>query len=283
MNQKGRGYSAVSNAELINNDSFERLRSRNRRRSFDEWVFIILVLLFLCAALFCVCGLIFFRAKEVRAEGGTYYDNEEILKEAGITDRDNLFFINQKELEERMTLRFPYIESITLKRILPTTLVIKIEEDRPAYYTEIGTEAFLLSESLRVLDRADSVPEVTGDIDGLCRVTLPTVTYAVVGRRLEFERDSTYQYMLRVLSVLNASEYAGSIDYVDAKSKFRISVYLFDRKYKVFLGSGEELEEKIRFFTNIRKQKLDVEDFAVVDVSDLDRAFVSLRDKKIED
>lgn len=283
MNDSAWEHIPLSNAELVNNDSFERLRSRKIRRTFDEWVFIVLILLLLSAALFFVCGLIFFRAKEVVIEGSTYYSGDEILAECGITDKDNLFFISEKELEDRLTLQFPYIERITLKRRLPTTVIIHVEEDSPAYFTEIGGEAFLLSQSLRVLDYASKTRDLTRDTSDLCQITLPTVTYAVVGRRLEFERASTYNYMIEFLSVLNSSDYAGKVGRINAASKFRISIYLCDNQYKVILGSAESAEEKLLFFTNIKRQKLEENAFAVVDVSDLDRAFVSIREGPIVD
>ena len=263
--------------------SFEKLRARHTRRTFDEWVSIFFVTLFLVALLFCACGLIFFRAKNISVEGCTVYDAEQVLAECGITDRDNLFFIDEEELDRHLTLRFPYIERVTIKRVLPTTLILQIEEDKPAYLTEIHGDCFLLSESLRVLRQGRTMEEAGDGIDGLCRITLPTVTYAVVGRELGFVRDSTYSYMLDFLAVLHSSRYADQIDEVVAQSKFRISVYLGGRRYKVVFGSAEDAEEKLTFFTNILEQKFPPEAYAIVDVSDVDRAFVSIRDGIIEE
>lgn len=269
----------------VNNDSFERLRARNSRRTFDEWVFIVLVILFLCAVLFCLCGLIFFRAKNIRIEGGSYYSAEEIISETGITAQDNLFFLDEEEIESRLTLRFPFLKSVRIRRILPTTLVLEITEDEPAYTADIRGEYFLLSTSLRVLRRGSTREEaIGGETDAaLCAIQLPTVTYAVVGRPIGFIRESTYSYMLSFLETLGQSEYAERIGLIDAESKFRISIYLDDRRYKVIFGSAEEVTDKIAFFTNILKQKLEENSYAIIDVSDTDRAFVSIRDSFIEE
>ncbi len=272
----------ISNAELINRDSFERLRARNSRKTLDEWLSILLTVLVLCALLLGICTLLFFRAKNIVIEGGSYYDSSVILSQTGIDGEDNLFFIDREELENRLTLRFPYIESISLSRVLPTTLIIQVKEDTPAYVTEIRGEYFLLSRSLRVLARAKTEQDAIGYLSGIKRISLPTVTYAVTGRRLGFERDSTYSYLLDFLKVLNESEYADGVTRIDASSKFRIGVYLYEGKYKVIFGSAEEAEEKLLFFTNIRKQKLPENACAIVDVSDLKRAFVSIREEKIE-
>lgn len=269
----------------INSDSFERLRARNSRRTFDEWVFIVLVILFLSAVLFCLCGLIFFRAKNIRIEGGNYYSAEDIIAEAGITAHDNLFFLDEEEIEDRLTLRFPFLKSVRIRRILPTTLILEITEDQPAYTAAIHGEYFLLSTSLRVLRRGSTPEETIGresDLS-LCAIQLPTVTYAVVGRPIGFIRESTYSYMLSFLEILEQSEYAERIGLINAESKFRISIYLDDRRYKVIFGSAEEVPDKIAFFTNILKQKLEENSYAIIDVSDTDRAFVSIRDSFIEE
>ena len=283
MTGEFRSTDPVSNARRINNDSFERLRARKTRRTFDEWVMILFVILFLLALLFAVCGLIFFRAKSVEVRGCHYYAHDEILSRCGITEDDNLFFINEEELEQRLTLQFPYIESVRVRRVLPTTVILEVKEDTPGYLCSVGEEYLLLSRTLRVLRRADSQEAVCEDTEGLTELILPPITYAVVGRPLRFERETTHAYMLDFLNLLHESEYAGQIDRVSAKSKFRISVYLCGYRYKVVFGSAEEAGEKLLFFTNIKNQKLPLDACAVVDVSDLERAFVSIRENPIED
>ncbi len=283
MNSKMPKRKPLSNAELINRDSFERMRARNSRRTLDEWLSILCVVVFLLAVLFAICALLFFRTKEIVIRGGTYYETEAILQKTGVKEGDNLFLIDQTNLENRITKLFPYIESISLERQLPTTLIIHVKEDTPAYVTEIRSQVFLLSKTLRVLAIGESENEVTAGLENIRRITLPSVTYAVTGRRVRFERDSTYDDMLSFLTILSESAWGDKVERIDATSKFRISVYLDGGRYKVIFGSVQDTDAKLRFFTAIREQKLPEDACAIVDVSDLDRAFVTIREEIITD
>lgn len=281
MDRQYDSQGARNKAELINNDSFERMRRRKKSRAFGEWVRIIFVALLLSAVLFLVCAFLFFRAENVSVEGNSLYTEEEILRVSGIGSNDNIYLIKPKDLQQRISLYYPYVKAVALKRVPPSTLVITVQEDSPGYYTELEGEYFMLSESLRVLAHTENEKEYT-DL-GLKKVLFPSVTYAIVGRQLGFVRESTFEYMRGFLSTLKASEFADGIVRVDATEKYGIRVILEDGRIKAVFGGADNMDEKLRFLSNIKKQVLgENETAALVDVSNVKAAYVSFKTEPFE-
>ena len=274
---------SVSAAEIISNDSFERLRARNKRRSTEEIILVLVLVFFLVAVLIFLCGYLFFKAKDIRIEGNSLYDSASLLRETGITQEDNLFSVNESVLQEKLTVRFPYIRKVTVKRKLPTTLVIRVEEDSPLYYTEIMGDYFLLSSSLRVLERTKSAGEFTTGTNGLLPVKIPQIKYAIVGNELVFPRDATYRYLTDLLSSLARTPYYGRIGTVDVSEKFNIRLYLNDARICVSIGGTEDLEAKLSFLSKILATQCEEDTIATIHLKKAGTAFITPGEQDFSD
>lgn len=73
----------LNNAELVNKDSFERLRSKNRHKEFRRKIFYLFVSLLLCAVVGTVCVVFFFGLKHVEVRGNGKYTSDEIIASCG--------------------------------------------------------------------------------------------------------------------------------------------------------------------------------------------------------
>lgn len=274
---------SVSAAEIISNDSFERLRARNKRRSTEEILLVVGLVFFLVAVLAFLCGYLFFKAKDVRIEGNSLYDSDSILTETGITPEDNLFAVNESVLQAKLTVTFPYIRKVKVTRKLPTTVIIRVEEDSPIYYTEIMGDYFLLSSSLRVLERAKSAEEFTSRMSGLLPVRIPEIKRAVVGTELVFPRDATYRYMTNLLSTLERAPFYGRIGTVDVSEKFNIRLYLNDAKICARIGGTDDLEAKLSFLSKILATQCDEDTIATIHIKKAETAYITKRDRDFSD
>ena len=274
---------SVSAAEIISNDSFERLRARNKRRSTEELILVVGLVFFLVAVLVFLCGYLFFKAKDIRIEGNSLYDSASILREAGITPEDNLFSVNESVLQAKLTVTFPYIRKITVTRKLPTTIIIRVEEDSPLFYTEILGDYFLLSSSLRVLERAESAEDFTTDMQGLLPVKIPQIKRAIVGNELVFPRDATYRYMTDLLSALGGTPFYGRIDTVDVSEKFNIRLYLNDAKICVSIGGTEDLEAKLTFLSKILATQCEEDTVAAIHLKKAETAYITKSNRDYSD
>ncbi len=102
-----------------------RRRRRRRKRGRFGFLYKLLSVLLILAALFVGC-IIFFRVDEIDVEGDTIYSEEEIIQASGISLGDNLFLIHQIQAGRSVVSQLPYISEITIKLSLPSKVQITV-------------------------------------------------------------------------------------------------------------------------------------------------------------
>ena len=199
---------------------------------------IVLVLLFLTGFV-----LYFFRLQHLVFVNLRGYDAEDVFRAAHIRKNQFIFTINDGEIERRLRTRFPYIEDVEVELALPDTAHLIFTEDSARFYTKIYDEYFVISESMRVLARYSSEDELD---KGLRRITLPSVSYAVVGHSLRFFDMSYLTFLSSFLDVIEQSEVYRGVASMDLSNRFDIILNYEDR-LQVELGDDMNLETRLLF------------------------------------
>ncbi len=244
---------APTNAEIVNHDSFAKLKAKNRRKNLRRKLFSLIVILLLCGALAFLCITLFFGLKTTKVIGNSKYSAEDIIKACNFDSSTNLLSISYAKTEEKLRAQFPYIGKVEFERKLPSTLVITVNEDVPTFYTEIYGDWFLLSEDLRIISRHDSSEAIkVKDLD-VIKIKLPSVSYAVSGEKVQFTYKANYTSMTNFLHDLKSLNLIDDIGFIDATNRYHISVYSSDGRYKILLGDASELETKLLFINKIIK------------------------------
>ena len=256
----------LSNAELVNNDSFLKLRSKNRRKEILRRFFYFAVGAALVTLITVVCVVVFFGLKKVEIKGISKYTEEQILKACDFSSADNLFGIDFDEVEEKIKKKCPYISNVTFKRALPSTLVITVTEDAPSYCTEIFGDYFLLSADLRVISKHDIYEDIEALELPVIYLKLPTVTRVVAGEEVLFKKNSSKEHLLDFLSKLNEQYEHGDIDCIDASDRYHLVIYTDGSRYKVDLGTSDNLDTKIRFVKKVIEAEYNENSFATINV-----------------
>lgn len=271
--------SGLNNAELVNKDSFERLKSKNRRKEFRRRIFYFFISLFLCATVALICIVFFFDLKHIEIRGNEKYSQDEILAVCGFDENTNLFGINFDATEVLITKQFSYIRSVDFKRVFPSTLIITVVEDVPMWFTHISDDWFVLSDDLRVISRYDLKEEVELLDFPLTYINLPEIDYAVTGEMVKFTKASNYNYTVSFLKELENFDFCSSVDSIDASDRYHISVYSGGGKYKINLGTSENLEAKIKFVLKVIEEAFDENTIASIDVEYLTSIIVLKQDE----
>lgn len=267
-----------SNAELVNQDSFERLRSKNRHKEWRRRLFYLIVALVLIAIIGVICVVLFFGLKSVEIEGNSRYSEEEILAAYPFDSTDNLFGIDLDEAEAAIIKACPYISRVSFRRVLPSTLVITVSEDAPGYFAEIHGDWFLLSDDLRVISRHDHYEEIELMELPLLRLYLPEIDRAVVGEALSFSQISNYDYLMGFFTELRSIDFP-SLGAIDASDRYHMSLYTSDGRYKIEIGTAESLDAKLRFVMKVMEEAFDEFTIASVNVSYLSQVIVLEQDR----
>ncbi len=258
--------SGFSNAELVNNDSFLKLRTKNRRKELIRKFFYFAVGITLITIVTLICVVVFFGLKKVEIKGISKYTEEQILEACDFSSADNLFGIDFHEIEEKIKRKCPYISNVTFKRALPSTLVITVTEDAPSYCTEIFGDYFLLSEDLRVISKHDIYEDIEALELPVIYLKLPTVTRVVAGEAVIFKKTSSREHLLDFLLRLKEQYAHGEIDCVDASDRYHLVIYTNGSRYKVDLGTSENIDTKIRFVKKVIETEFDENSVATINV-----------------
>ena len=100
----------------------------------------------LCAGAVAVAltmgATVFFQVETVAVTGNSRYSQEEIIKATGIQTGDNLFRMNKYQIAHQVLQGLPYVEELTIRRALPSTIVSTVKEwDAVARVEAPGTSA----------------------------------------------------------------------------------------------------------------------------------------------
>ena len=199
---------------------------------------IVLVLVFLTGFV-----LYFFRLQHLVFVNLRGYDAEEVFRAVGIHKNQFIFTISDSDIERRLRARFPYIEDVEVELSLPDTASLIFTEDSARFYTKIYDEYFVVSESMRVLARYSSPDQLD---KGLREITLPSVSYAVVGHSMRFFDTSYISFLDAFLDVIEQAEIYSGVASMDLSNRFDIILNYEDR-ISVELGDDANLETRLLF------------------------------------
>lgn len=98
-------------------------RSKGRLGKLIQFLCILAVL-----AAMTVGATVFFQVEQIEVTGNHRYSQEEIIATTGIQAGDNLFRMNKFAIQDHVSEEMPYIEDILIRRKLPSTITITVQE-----------------------------------------------------------------------------------------------------------------------------------------------------------
>ncbi len=98
-------------------------RGKGRLGKVIQFLFVLALL-----AAVTVGATVFFRVEQVEVSGNSRYTSGEIVTATGIKAGDNLFHMNKFAIRDHVLEQMPYVESILIRRRLPSTITITVVE-----------------------------------------------------------------------------------------------------------------------------------------------------------
>ncbi len=235
--------------------SQQRQRTRRRRKSYT--LHYLLLFVFCIVLGVTLCTNVLFKVSTIQVKNNSYYSSEEIITRSGIKKEDKLFGINTGYIEGMLEDRFPYIQSLEIKRHLPATVVIELVEETPmgAAYTDDGYA--IVSATGKVLKNKVKAPP--GDIPVL--LGLEDMTYTVGSYLYELaEEDGKNTRIIAPKVQLiqefteKAAEYGlDELTYISISDSEEI-VVLYDERILMDFGGEIDMEKKLNFVKTVLEQ-----------------------------
>ncbi len=208
-----------------------------------------------------VCLNTFFHIEIINIAGLISYSENDIIQKMEVSIGDNIFMVNDKELNEMVVKEFPYIDNMNVVRLYPSTIEFVVSEIEAAYV--VVADAFnytLLSEDLKILEHKQG-----RSIEKLPLVIGLDLTRVPVGENLrdiydniKYDQDIDFDekewYRQAVAGMTSVETLHGAtknldfsnISYYDVSDPLSV-VVLYDDRVLIDLGSQLELAYKLKF------------------------------------
>ncbi len=231
-------------------------RPKKRRRKKNSTFQYMLLFVFCMALGITICMSLLFKVEKIAVENNTYYSDQELVSRSGIVVGDSLFRINDGDTEKMLEDRFPYIQSIEVKRRLPSTIVLDIVEETPAAAIYAGDQYVIVSMTGKILKNNVLTPP--GDVPVLLgmdeqRYTVNSYVYKLTEERERVLEDKIV-IMQKFLSKCEAQN-LGPFTYIDIADSGEIKA-LYDGRILISFGGEIDLDKKISFIMKVLDQGL---------------------------
>lgn len=174
-----------------------RTTHRRRRGRFSFLLKLLCVALIIAAVIGAVT--LFFKTEKIIVEGNQRYSDQEVIEAAGLQLGGNLYLMNKYDHAQAIFQNLPYVESASINRKLPDTLLIEVKECPAAASVPAEGGAWLMSMSGKLLEQTASLPE------GCAKVTGCTLLDPEVSGEARFDAEGAYK-MTALRSLLRAAE-----------------------------------------------------------------------------
>ena len=142
-------------------------RRNTRRRRRGRFSFLLKLLCFALVIGAIVAALtLFFRADVIIVNGNARYTDEQVIEASGLQVGDNLYLMNKYAHAQEIFQKLPYVESASINRKLPDTLLIDVQECTAAAAVPSQSGTWLMSVNGKLLEQSAVLPENCVKVSG---------------------------------------------------------------------------------------------------------------------
>ncbi len=246
--------------------------ARKKRKAFlrlVKWATLILLLIgggigFLLSS--------FFNIKKIEIVGNNKLTRDEAISLSQIEIEENTFKLSKNKIEKNIKQN-AYVESVKIKRNLPSTILIEIEERVPTYmitfanaYAYINNQGYFVEISKEKLE----LPIITGYATKEEDIQL--------GERLCTEDLQKLDDILQIMKAAESNEIANIVTKINISDKQDYVLELKSEKKTVHVGDTSNLSTKMLYIKSILEQNKKIEGEILVN-TDLNNKWAIFRKK----
>ncbi len=217
--------------------SINKKKMRRRRKIKRAILSLVLAVAVLCVGIVLVFSL-FFKINTVTVAGDTAYTTKKIVEKSGITIGDNLFKVDEEEISQQISKQLPYIKSATIKRELPDTIVIEVEETKAVACIKNNKTYVVIDSNGKVLEKAAT--QLKEKLPVIKNVTTKTVEE---GSIIELDNKKRNDTLPQLLSAIEKAE-LDSLTEIDLKNVNDIKIK-YDNRIILKIGNLTNIEKKL--------------------------------------
>lgn len=243
---------------MANYDRYGAPKRKKKRSGLVAPLSFVLV----CVAIVFALG-VFFRVQEIEVTGAEIYSNDVIVEASGISEGDNLFFINRFTAASHIFEKLPFVESASVDRSLPNRIVISVEESYALAYIEWEGQNWMMTANGKMLGSG-----TMEEVSNLIRVTNITVRAPSAGTIMTVGENEGLKlsYLQSMLQSMDALGMEGDVTEINMQNAANPTFEYLDR-FTVKMGPNENTEYKLRMLLSAVTQ-MDEYMMGTVDLSE---------------
>lgn len=189
-----------------------------------------------------------FNIKEIAVVNNEILSSETIISLSGLKPDENIFKFNKNDVLNKIKEN-PYIESVEIKRKLPSNIEIDVKERIPKFsidymekYVYINNQGYLLE----IAEESKDLPIIYG-------ATMEEELN--LGKRLNNEDLDKLEDVIKIMSSSIENGLEGKIKSIDITDKNDYIIYIEEQQKKIHLGDVSNLSNKMLYILAIMEQE----------------------------
>ena len=192
-----------------------------------------------------------FNIKNIEVLNNEEVSSETIISISEIKTEENIFKFKKSDVIKNIKEN-PYIESVEIKRKLPSTVQIDVKERIPQYSVEFMEKYVYISSQgylLEISEDSKGFPIIQG-------IVTPEEEIEA-GKRLCIEDLEKLEDVIKIMNIAKENELDSKISFINIKNKNEYVLYLEEENKKVHLGDNTNLSNKMIYVVALIEKEKD--------------------------
>ncbi len=199
-----------------------------------------------------------FDIKKVEVHGNSVLQDEEIIRSSGVITGVNIFGVSLREAKDNIK-SMGYIESVKVKRVLPSTIEITVVEEVGVGYIKAEDGYVIITADGRCIDITDGLEDSQDGKKTAATPDLPKIkgmkeVKYKIGNIITSENEGQLNSLLTCLHEFSKYGYIFDMYEIDVSDTMDIKFYYKDKNLCVTVGAADKVGYKMECFGPILSQ-----------------------------
>lgn len=253
---------------MVNSGRRRTITARKRRRILYRrklFIYRFKIVLKLVFFLCCLVALVvffnnFFKVKEISVNcAESFYKHEDFINASGVRSGENILFLNTAGIKRNIEEKLPFAKVSSVSKKFPNKLNLEVNKIDAFSAFEWDGKFVMTDASLKVLEIKENLDSSVILVAGI--ETLEPRP----GFILNFKDENKKLFLNKLLKSLSESS-LNSINKLDVSNLGDITM-MYENRIFIKLGSGENIEQKVKAVAEILKNKLKSDDSGTLDLT----------------
>lgn len=228
--------------------SATKKKTRKKKKKNKSYKFIILILIIIGMTIFAMITPIF-NITEIKVEGNSKIEKETIISLSGLSTGENIFSNLKSKVETRIKEN-SYIKKATMKRKLPGTIELNVEEREIAYQIQLIDGYIYIDNQGYILENSSKKAK-TPMLQGMTTKQEELLN----SKRLNEEDLNKLNTIIKIMDSIKSIEIEDKITTINAENTNEYIIYLKSENKCIYLGDASNLNNKVLYIQMMLKEE----------------------------